>query len=285
MAATKLLRMSKPLGLTGSSIETLLSNHDVSCRSRTIMCLNKVGLSSDISPPGAGERKPAAVKAAAGCAVVLEPKTDKGADLGFLFAYVADALSHWRKLVIEERSWGLQIQMLVEKAIIDCRFFTLLAIGGSLVCSALCFFEGCFLVVGSYLQYFHALSQMSKQGHVVHLLIEAIDMFIMGTAMLVFAMALHVMFVGSHHSDSTLSKNLNLKKLPSWMGTGSAMEAKSKIGHAVMLILQVQVLDKFKSIAVTNGMDLACFAGALFLSSASIFVLSKIAVARVEIDR
>lgn len=44
-------------------------------------------------------------------------------------------------------------------------------------------------------------------------------MFLMGTAMLIFAMALHVMFVGqnnptgkgSHHSDSTLSRNFNLK--------------------------------------------------------------------------
>ena len=54
------------------------------------------------------------------------------------------------------------------------------------------------------------------------------------------------------------------------------MEAKAKIGHAVMLILQVQVLDKFRTIGVSSGMDLACFAGAIFLSSASIFILSRI---------
>lgn len=153
-----------------------------------------------------------------------------------------------------------------------------------MVCSVLCFLEGCLLVIGSYLQYFHALSQMSNQGQVVLLLIEAIDMFIMGTAMLVFATALYFMFVGQNNPIRQ-GNNFNLQKLPSWMGTGSAMEAKSKIGHAVMLILQVQVLDKFKSIAVTNGMDLACFAGAIFLSSASIFVLSRIAIARVEVER
>lgn len=62
----------------------------------------------------------------------------------------------------------------------------------------------------------------------------------------------------------------------------SAMDAKSKIGHAIMLILQVQVLDKFRSIAVTSGMDLACLAGAIFLSSASIFILSRISVPRAE---
>ncbi|XP_057765967.1 uncharacterized protein LOC130986546 [Salvia miltiorrhiza] len=281
MASTRLLRMSKPLGLTTETLVSIRSS--VSSRPGTLMCLNKVGLSSDIPPGGAGERKPAPAKAAgcsSSCAVVSEPKTDKRTDLGILFVYVADALSHWRKFVIEKRPWGLHAQMFLEKTIVDCRFFTLLAIGGSLICSVLCFFEGCFLVVGSY---FHALSRMSEQAQVVHQLMEAIDMFIMGTAMLVFAMALYVMFVGSHDSDSISgsSKNFNLK---SWMGRGSAMEAKSKIGHAVMLILQVQVLDKFRSIAVSNGMDLACFAGAIFLSSASIFVLSRISSAPAYVD-
>ena len=42
--------------------------------------------------------------------------------------------------------------------------------------------------------------------------ISMADMFIMGTAMLVFAMALYVMFVGS--PDSTVSKNFNLKVIP-----------------------------------------------------------------------
>lgn len=69
------------------------------------------------------------------------------------------------------------------------------------------------------------------------------------------------------------------QKLRSWIGIDeSAMQAKSKIGHAVILILQIQVLDKFKTIPVTNGMDLACFAGAIFLSSASIFLLSRVSV-------
>ncbi|KAL1564849.1 hypothetical protein AAHA92_07142 [Salvia divinorum] len=266
MAATsRLLRFAtKPLGFTH---ETLVSSSDVSSRRlKTLMCLN-------ISPAGAGERKPAPVKAS-GCsstyAVVSEPKTEKRMDLGVLFRYVADAFSFWRKFVLQQSLWGLHIQMFLEKAVVDCRFFTLLAIGGSLICSLLCFLEGCFLVLGSY---FHALSRMSEQTQVVHQLIEAIDMFIMGTAMLVFAMALYVMFVGSQDRDSALSKNFDLKK---WMGRGSAMEAKSKIGHAVMLILQVQVLDKFRSIGVSSGMDLACFAGAIFLSSASIFILSRI---------
>lgn len=123
MAATRLVRMSStPIGF--KSVEILLSNLDVSSsRPRTLMCVNKVGLSSDTSPAGAGadERKPVAVKAAAcssACTVILEPKiTDKGVDLGSLFAFVGDKLSHWSKLVREQRSWGLHIQMFVEKVI------------------------------------------------------------------------------------------------------------------------------------------------------------------------
>lgn len=34
--------------------------------------------------------------------------------------------------------------------------------------------QGCFIVLESYFQYFHALSDKADQGHIVHLLIEAI---------------------------------------------------------------------------------------------------------------
>lgn len=56
----------------------------------------------------------------------------------------------------------------------------------------------------------------------------------------------------------------------------SIAEAKSKIGHAVMMILQVGVLDKFKDIPLVTGLDLACFAAAVLTSSACIFVLSRL---------
>ncbi|KAL0432459.1 UNVERIFIED_CONTAM: hypothetical protein Slati_2580200 [Sesamum latifolium] len=293
MAAARILRMSRPLGL-GLSHEVFSSSAVVSRPRTLIMCLNKAGLSSE-NPTGAGscsERKPVAVKAAgcaSGCVIVSEPKSDKGVDLGMLLGCVADLMSRWMKFVTKERPLRLNIQMLVEKAIIDCRFFTLLATAGSLVGSAFCFVEGCVLVLESFFQYFHAISQMSEQGHVVLLLIEAIDMFLVGTAMLIFGVALHVMFVGQQNLKdkgslgSALSGNFNLEKLPSWIGMESAIQAKSKIGQAVLMILQVQVLEKFKSIPVVNGVDLACLAGAIFLSSASLFVLSKIAFAHVEV--
>ena len=62
----------------------------------------------------------------------------------------------------------------------------------------------------------------------------------------------------------------------------SVSQAKSKLGHAVMMLLQVGVLDKFKSVPLVTGTDLACFAGTVLISSACIFVLSKLAVSNVE---
>ncbi|CAN1273657.1 hypothetical protein LINPERPRIM_LOCUS15144 [Linum perenne] len=182
----------------------------------------------------------------------------------------------------------LEMQMVIERSIFDCRFFALLAVAGSLIGSVLCFIEGCFLVVESYFHYFHTLSTSLDQGHLMKLLIESIDMFLVGTAMLVFGVGLHAMFVGSKNSEgdkkqiwlpaSHLFGLFHLKYLPGWVETESVSEAKSKIGHAVMMILQVGLLEKFKNIPLVTSFDLACFAAAVLVSSASTYLLSKLYV-------
>lgn len=58
----------------------------------------------------------------------------------------------------------------------------------------------------------------------------------------------------------------------------SVSQAKSRIGHSVMMVLQVGVLEKFNSIPIVTSLDLVCFAGAVLLSSACIFLLSKLSV-------
>ncbi|QHO59592.1 uncharacterized protein DS421_3g100330 [Arachis hypogaea] len=100
----------------------------------------------------------------------------------------------------------LHPEMLIERAIIDCRFFTLLAVAGSLLGSVLCFVEGCVLVVECYGHYFHTLGQRLDQHHLVQLLIEAIDMFLVGTALLVFGAGLYTMFVGSRTTNNNNKK-------------------------------------------------------------------------------
>ncbi|GMP45130.1 hypothetical protein CsSME_00013758 [Camellia sinensis var. sinensis] len=302
MAATRLLRTSGPLGLhlpsSSSSSYCSLKNPTLSS---TITNRSREGENREkrLGGGGVGEKKPlAAVKAVAATTervIISEPQTNIGG-VGLasdLVIKIANMALLMLKMATKRRPWSLHAQMFIERTIVDCRFFALFAVAGSLLGSVLCFLEGCFLVIESYLQYFHAMSHRSDQGYVVQLLIEAIDMFMVGTAMLVFGMGLHVMFVGSKHGNSshlpTPSSNLfglfNLNTLPRWACMESVTQAKSKIGHAVIMILQVGVVEKFRSIPLVTALDLACFGGALLVSSACIFLLSQLSVGGTTPDR
>ncbi|XP_038974803.1 uncharacterized protein LOC103696925 isoform X1 [Phoenix dactylifera] len=202
-------------------------------------------------------------------------------------------------------------EMLVETGIAGCQSFTLIAVAGSLIGSVLCFVEGCFLVLEAFFQYFHMISQRLAEGGIIQLLIEAIDTFLVGTALLTFGMGLYVMFSGSADTkqnrgwqiaESSLgsfnlqvryldltekhfSRNLiillnRFQMLAKSMEMQSISEAKSKIGHAILLILQTGMLEKFKNVTLASGLDLACFAGAVFISSACVFLLSKLTMQR-----
>uniref|UniRef100_A0A5B7BHM8 Uncharacterized protein n=1 Tax=Davidia involucrata TaxID=16924 RepID=A0A5B7BHM8_DAVIN len=282
-----------PISSSSFGSSALPSNMIIRCR-----CLSKTGMNGDERRTTGrdGERKPPvlSVKASVAASETTVITSDRQTNrmvvdhlLAYLLANVTKTALMILKLATKRRPWKLHAQMFIERIIIDCRFFTLFAVAGSLLGSVLCFVEGCFIILESYFQYFHALSQRSDQGHVVQLLIEAIDMFLVGTAMLIFGMGLHVMFVGSKHlkgkgpqlPGSNFFGLFNLKTLPTWIGMKSVTQAKSKIGHAMMMILQVGVLDKFKSIPLVTGFDLACFAGAVFVSSACIFLLSRLSIA------
>ncbi|XVE94784.1 hypothetical protein REPUB_Repub02eG0039000 [Reevesia pubescens] len=288
MATTRLLRPSnKPLGRVFASSSSWSSSSV-----KTVRCISKGGL--DGEKKLSSERKPTgAVKASMAAAenstiIISKPQVDWGRELASLLANAINAMRQVLiKPVIKPRPSKLHVQMLIEKVIIDCRFFTIFAVLGSLLGSVLCFIEGSFLILESYLQYFHSISTKSDQEHIIHLLIEAIDMFLVGTAMLIFGMGLYVMFVGTKTmkggAPSSLPRSnlfglFHLKAFPAWAEMKSVSQAKSKIGHAVMMILQVGVLEKFKSIPIITSLDLACFAGAIFVSSASIFLLSRLSV-------
>ncbi|KAJ1395922.1 hypothetical protein SESBI_33008 [Sesbania bispinosa] len=267
MATTRLLRTSKPIQLPNSSSSFL----------KSVRYQSRASLNGDhITPSGKGERKPVvAVKAST--MTTSQPVVREGLSaLAEFIATIRNAMLLLLRAALKKKPWNLHPQMLIERAIIDCRFFTLLAVAGSLVGSVLCFFEGCLLVIESYAHYFHSLSQRTfDQGHLVHLLMEAIDMFLVGTALLVFGVGLYVMFVGSRTTTSTgkekepwlSGSNLlglfHMKSPPGWVGMQSIEQAKSKIGHAVMMILQVGLLEKFNNIPLVTGLDLACFAAAV----------------------
>ncbi|XP_030545445.2 uncharacterized protein LOC115751641 [Rhodamnia argentea] len=298
MATTRLLRT--PTGPFSSS----RSPSFAAAAMRTVRCLNLV-------EPLGGERsgferednhhkrepqvvvKAAVVAAESERVFTAEPRINGGGvDLvPFLGSAASTALVILRAAV-KRRTKKLNVQRLIEKAIVDCRFFTLFAVAGSLLGSVLCFVEGCFVVIELYVEYFHSMSQMSDQGHVVQLLVEGLDIFLVGTALLVFGVSLHVMFVGSQAksdggpwlSGSNLFGLYYLARLPAWAEMRSVSQAKSRIGHAMMMILQVGVLVKFKSVPVLTCLDLACFAGSVLLSSACVFLLSRLSLGSSSAD-
>ncbi|KAA0065266.1 UPF0114 domain-containing protein [Cucumis melo var. makuwa] len=283
MAATRFMQRVRPAAAVSSS-----SSSSSPSSMTNVRVLGKTGLNLNngerLITSGGGEgRQLVAVKAATTAPKTVETKTGE-LDLGSL---VSDLLVQLKTTLGKTKIKKREIQKFIEKIIIDCRFFTLLAVSGSLMGSILCYIEGSFIVAESYLQYFHSLSQRTNQTHTVELLIEALDMFLVGTALVVFGIGLFAMFVGSEKmkeknrkwiSRSNLFGLFYMKKIPTWVEMESMSAAKSKIGHAVMMILQVGVLEKFKNIPLSSAVDLACFAAAVLISSASIFFLSKLNV-------
>ncbi|KAH7848704.1 hypothetical protein Vadar_006415 [Vaccinium darrowii] len=298
MSATRLLRSSRPLGLRlpsspspsystlskSTSITMNLSRGDNNEREKRISGAEKKVPFGTVKAVAVAER----------INIVSVPQTkDVGAgaaggvvDLAWLLRKVSAAALVILKVATKPRPRLLNPQMFIERSVIDCRFFALFAVAGSLLGSVLCFLEGFFLIIESYVYYFNMLSQNSDKGHMVQLLIEAIDMFLVGTALLVFGMSVHVMFVGSNHlkakslqlPGSNLFGLFHLKSLPRWACMQSVTQAKSKIGHAIIMILQVGMLEKFKNVPLVTGLDLACFAGAVFISSACVFLLSRLSI-------
>ncbi|MED6163372.1 hypothetical protein PIB30_079253 [Stylosanthes scabra] len=296
---TRLLRTYRPIQLLHSSWSS----------SSLVKCLRHQSSRASLNNNNGdnkGERitkpvvavKAASLAAATNTAMSAPPAAIREGLSNLLAALIASAAKMKRNKLWKWNN-DLQPEMMIERAIIDCRFFTLFAVAGSLLGSVLCFVEGCVLIVESYGHYFHTLAQRLDQNHLVHLLIEAIDMFLVGTALLIFGAGLYEMFVGSRsaannnndkkkgkekdattsmQSESNLLDLFYTKRSSSrrWVGMQSIEEAKSKIGHAVMMILQVGVLEKLKDIPLLTGIDLACLAAAVLTSSASIFVLSRL---------
>ncbi|XP_044510065.1 uncharacterized protein LOC123228672 isoform X1 [Mangifera indica] len=276
MATSRLFLTAEPLRHAFSS-----STCSSSSSTNAVRCMGKAGFNGEKRICGnADQRRPTLPTKTSVAPLDSLLITTKPADF-------IDALLKVSRQILERRPWK-SIQMLIERVIIDCRFFTLFAVAGSLLGSVLCFLEGSFLVLKSYFQFFNTLSPKNDHGHMVHLIIEAIDLFLVGTAMLIFGVGLYAMFVGSKNitekeqllSGSNLFGLFHMKRLPKWVEMESVWEAKSKLGHAVMIILQVGVLEKFNTITLVTSLDMVCFAGALLISSVCTFLLSRLSVSR-----
>ncbi|KAK4796001.1 hypothetical protein SAY86_028327 [Trapa natans] len=169
----------------------------------------------------------------------------------------------------------------IEKSIYGFRFMTLLGVLGSLLGSFLCFIKGCTCVANSFMDY--ALNR----GKVVFLLVEAIDVYLLGTVMLVFGMGLYELFVSNLDIAKSLSaerggekSNLfgmfTLKERPQWLEIKSVNELKTKLGHVIVMLLLIGLFDKSKKAAINTPVDLLCFSASVLLSSGCLYLLSKL---------
>ncbi|PON50311.1 hypothetical protein PanWU01x14_223970 [Parasponia andersonii] len=175
----------------------------------------------------------------------------------------------------------------IEKVIFDFRFLALLAVGGSLAGSLLCFLNGCNYIVDAYKVYWSSCVKGIHTGQMVLRLVEAIDVYLAGTVMLIFGMGLYGLFISNVPPDvpanvdralkgSSLFGMFALKERPKWMKISSLDELKTKVGHVIVMILLVKMFERSKMVQITTGMDLLSYSICIFLSSASLYILHNL---------
>uniref|UniRef100_A0ACD5ZBE4 Uncharacterized protein n=2 Tax=Avena sativa TaxID=4498 RepID=A0ACD5ZBE4_AVESA len=173
--------------------------------------------------------------------------------------------------------FGSDLEAGIEKAIYACRFMAFLAIAGSLAGSVICFLKGCTFVIDAFIEYY-----LRGDGKVVFMLIEAIDMYLIGTVMFVFGTGLYELFISNmdiakqSSEGSSLFGLFRLPERPKWLEIHSVSDLKTKLGHVIVLVLLVGISEKSKRVTITSCTDLFCFAASILLSSGCLYLLSKL---------
>ncbi|XP_010419972.1 PREDICTED: uncharacterized protein LOC104705625 isoform X4 [Camelina sativa] len=168
----------------------------------------------------------------------------------------------------------------VERIIFDFRFLALLAVGGSLAGSLLCFLNGCVYIVEAYKVYWTNCAKGIHTGQMVLRLVEAI-------VMLIFSMGLYGLFISHSPHDvapesdralqnSSLFGMFAMKERPKWMKISSLDELKTKVGHVIVMILLVKMFERSKMVTIATGLDLLSYSVCIFLSSASLYILHNL---------
>ncbi|KAH7431117.1 hypothetical protein KP509_08G030500 [Ceratopteris richardii] len=181
-------------------------------------------------------------------------------------------------------TWKEQAENGIERAIFDFRFLSLLAVAGSLAGSFLCFLKGCVFIVESYAAFYVMCVRGEHTGKMVLRLVEAVDVYLTGTVMLIFGMGLYGLFISNIPSNlppnkdralrnSSLFGMFLLQERPKWMRIASLDELKTKLGHVVVMILLVKMFERSKAVVIATGADLLSYSVSIFLTSGALLVL------------
>ncbi|KAK4411089.1 hypothetical protein Sango_0181900 [Sesamum angolense] len=139
----------------------------------------------------------------------------------------------------------------IERVIFDFRFLALLAVGGSLAGSVLCFLNGCVYIFEAYKVYWTSCVKGIHTGNMVLRLVEAIDVYLAGTVMLIFGMGLYGLFISNVTPDVPPSTDRALK------------------GSSLFGMFALKMFERSKMVTITTGTDLLSYSVCIFLSSAS----------------
>ncbi|OAY85437.1 hypothetical protein ACMD2_14843 [Ananas comosus] len=136
--------------------------------------------------------------------------------------------------------------------------------------------EGCGYVINSFTEDF------MSSGKLILMLVEAVDIYLIGTVMLVFGMGLYELFISNLDVAKTSVQRSNLlglfqlRERPNWLKIESVNELKTKVGHVVVTVLLVGLFEKSKKVTISTPLDLFCFAASILLSSGCLYLLSRL---------
>ncbi|XP_022871915.1 uncharacterized protein LOC111391013 [Olea europaea var. sylvestris] len=144
-----------------------------------------------------------------------------------------------------------------------------------------CHVQGCTHVTSSFQDYF------VDRGKVIFSLVQAVDVYLLGTVMLVFGMGLYELFIsnldkakliseGPETQRSNLFGLFTLKERPRWLEIKTVNELKTKLGHVIVMLLLIGLFEKSKKAVIQSPLDLLCFSASVLLSSGCLFLLSKL---------
>ncbi|KAH1211170.1 hypothetical protein GmHk_15G045313 [Glycine max] len=147
--------------------------------------------------------------------------------------------------------------------------------------------RGCIYIIDAYKVYWSSCVKGVHTGQMVLRLVEAIDVYLAGTVMLIFGMGLYGLFISNVPPDvpptvdralkgSSLFGMFAMKERPKWMKICSLDELKTKVGHVIVMILLVKMFERSKMVTIVTGLDLLCYSICIFLSSASLYILHNL---------
>ncbi|KAH7299001.1 hypothetical protein KP509_25G069100 [Ceratopteris richardii] len=153
--------------------------------------------------------------------------------------------------------------------------------------SFLCFLKGCVFIIESYAAFCAMCLRGEHTGKMVLRLVEAVDVYLTGTVMLIFGMGLYGLFISNvptslPPSEDRALQNSSffgmflLKERPRWMRITSLDELKTKLGHVVVMILLVKMFERSKAVVIATGADLLSYSACIFLTSGALLLLRRL---------